>query len=66
MEQYPIIRIYALSEEYYNYYTSKEETVGNAIKDVFGESTQVYNNVEGGIGFFGTVTETKHIFTMNQ
>ncbi|MCI2082555.1 MAG: DUF4249 domain-containing protein [Bacteroidales bacterium] len=47
----------AVSDDYYYYYMSLEnKDNGYDLGELFGESSQVYSNVDGGIGFLGALT----------
>ena len=61
--RYLIAELMHISKDYYNYYTTiQKQTLSQ--NDIFAEPTQLYTNIEGGLGIFaGASLSTSYILT---
>jgi len=55
--KYFVVELFHISKEYYNYY-STVQTQGKTQQDIFTEPTQIYSNIDGGLGVFAGATLT--------
>lgn len=59
--KYFVVELFHISKEYYNYYKTLQ-TQGSTQDDIFAEPTQIYTNIEGGLGVFaGASLSTQYI-----
>gem|GEM_PF-2971653 len=52
-----VVELFHVSEEYYNYYLTLH-TQGKTQEDIFTEPTQIYSNIDGGLGVFAGASLT--------